>query len=401
MVIAASVVLGFAYFGRWLEGYGVLTEPLLCLGAGILLGPVGLATFDVRIGEPGDAFVHHAAEGVVGLAIMNAALRLEPDYVRRHWRSLAFVLTVGLFLMWVAAALALMVLPVTLATALLIAAIVTPTDPVLADSIVSGDVAQRNVPQRLRDAITAESAANDGLGYPFVVIAIILLTQEAIPWSDYIVGTILWEVCAATALGGAIGFVLGQLYGAARAHGLVETETSVPIFIAMTFVTLGAVQLMGADGILAVFTAGLAFRAFLDKEDMAGSVHFDALVDRTVTPLFFVLLGATLPFDDWVELGFPLLLGVVLVLLVRRLPAWLLIGFATPVYRGWRERAFAGWFGPVGVAAVFYVTLALRKVDAPALWPIVSAIIVGSMVVHGLTATPVSRWLGRHDSVAD
>jgi len=157
------------------------------------------------------------------------------------------------------------------------------------------------------------------------------------------------------------------------------------------------VKLAGGTGLLGVFAAGLVFRRFLGDDWKNSQEHFEAVTERLVTPLFVVLIGTLLPFDHWARLGAPLAIAAAGVILLRRLPVFLLLTPGTPVFRDAGERAFVGWFGPIGVSAVSYSALAAHHVDEPLLWPVTSAIVTASVVVHGLSATPLGRLLGVHE----
>jgi NhaP-type Na+/H+ or K+/H+ antiporter len=160
------------------------------------------------------------------------------------------------------------------------------------------------------------------------------------------------------------------------------------------------VKLLGGTGLLGAFVAGIALKPFLKNEAEKSVEHFEAVTERLVTPLFIVLIGILLPFGQWQEIGPVLLAAVGGILLLRRLPAFLLLSPAIPALRDVDERVFVGWFGPIGVSAASYAALASGHVGDPLLWPVTSAVVTGSIVVHGLSATPLGRRLGRHEERA-
>ncbi len=95
---------------------------------------------------------------------------------------------------------------------MLAGAAITPTDPIVASSIVTGAVAKENIPHRLRNIISTESGWNDGLGYPFVLLAILMLQRspsEAI--SHWLTRVLVWEVGAAILFGALFGYLAGRL----------------------------------------------------------------------------------------------------------------------------------------------------------------------------------------------
>ena len=114
-------------------------------------------------------------------------------------------------------------------------------------------------------------------------------------------------------------------------------------------------------------------------------------VDRFFTSPIFVLLGLMIPWQAWLSLGWPALLLVIGVLFLRRLPILLLVGGRIRDLPSKLDSSFSGWFGPIGVAALYYAALAHHKTDVAELWPVVSLLVVSSILVHGLTAMPFSH----------
>ncbi len=107
----------------------------------------------------------------------------------------------------------------------------------------------------------------------------------------------------------------------------------------------------------------------------------------------FALLGLALPWGEWVELGWAAVALVVAVLLLRRIPAVLLLKPLIGGIRGWDEALFVGWFGPIGVGALYLATVAHKETQLEQVWPVVTLLIAATIVIHDLTATPLSRWL--------
>jgi hypothetical protein len=86
---------------------------------------------------------------------------------------------------------------------------------------------------------------------------------------------------------------------------------------------------------------------------------------------------------------------VVAVLLLRRLPAMLLICPMIPILRRRADTLFIGWFGPVGVATIYYASHVEQRLGAPFIWDVASLVICASVLVHGLTSTHLTRLYGR------
>lgn len=149
------------------------------------------------------------------------------------------------------------------------------------------------------------------------------------------------------------------------------------------------------DGVLAAFVAGLAFNLTSTGTERTAEVEIDEAVNRFAVLPMFVLLGATLPWTEWGELGWAAIVLALAVLLLRRLPVLLLL--KRPLHLGWPDALYLGWFGPVGVSAVFYLTLEAEELGLPE--TVMAAgimIVVVSTVAHGVTSS-AGRLLYRRD----
>lgn len=124
-----------------------------------------------------DSITLYFARLVLGVQLVLAGIQLPSRYLKKEWKSLSLLLGPGMLWMWIATSLLVwaFVPHITFLHALAIAACVTPTDPVLSNSIVKGRFADKNIPVELQRIIAAESGSNDGLGYPFLLLPIYLM----------------------------------------------------------------------------------------------------------------------------------------------------------------------------------------------------------------------------------
>ena len=393
IAVAAGTVLALTLLSGWIKTHLWGSEALICLLVGVALGPYGFAVAELDImGDPQhQMLLEQAARLTIALSVMSAALSLPAGYVAAHWRSLLLLLIPGMLLMWAAASLfAAAFLGLGLATALVAGAVVTPTDPVLARSIVSGKLASEKVPQQTRQQITAESGANDGLALPAVLLPIFLFV-EGKDLGAWAVEVLLWEVFGAIIIGLLLGKITGAIYNLGEKREFTEQKTLTAITLGLALTTLAVVALAGADGVLAVFVAGLVLGRTMREHHEEKHEHFQDTVDRFFTLPVFILFGLVLPVGEWTALGWPLAAAATALLLLRRLPAWILLQALGRPYPGFRSATFAGWFGPIGVAAIFYVAFALKHEADPVVWPLVSAVIALSVLVHGVTGTPLTK----------
>lgn len=400
LALAAASVLALTLVSGWIKSHLWASEALVCLAVGMLVGEhgLGLLHIDPAANASHLSFVEQFTRITLALSVMSAALTLPSGYLRRNWRSLALILIPGTALMWGASAgIAWAWLDLSLLLALLAGAIVTPTDPVLARSIVSGRLAEACVSEETRNIITAESGINDGLALPLVLLPLLLLesTQDAFRGSF---AFLAWEVAGALVLGWVLGKATGWVFRMGRERGFAETKSLTATTFALAILALASVSLLGADGILSVFVAGTVLNRAMKAERQKGHEHFQDAVDRSLTLPVFILLGLIAPVTEWLEHGWPLLGAAASLVLLRRLPLFLLLQAIGRPYANWREAIFAGWFGPIGVAALFYAAFAARHGASDVLWPLISLTVVLSVVVYGVTATPLTRVYGSHDN---
>jgi NhaP-type Na+/H+ or K+/H+ antiporter len=114
---------------------------------------------------------------VLGVQLVLAGVQLPSKYLQTEWKSLALLLGPGMTVMWIVTSLLVFafVPHINFLQALAVGACVTPTDPVLSNSIVKGKFADKNIPKELQKIVIAESGANDGLGYPFLFLPLYLI----------------------------------------------------------------------------------------------------------------------------------------------------------------------------------------------------------------------------------
>lgn len=403
LAVVGGLLLALSVTSGLIKSRLLASEPLVALLVGVAVGPQGLDLLGIGTNLGEARFIEAATRITLAITLMGVALRLPKRYVRRHWRTLALLLGVVMPVMWlVSSAVAWLVLGVPVLVALVIGAVVTPTDPVVASSIVAGDYAERNLPDRLRHLLSAESGFNDGLALPFVLLPVLLLDHapgEALV--HWLRTTLLWEVGFAIAFGIGIGWLTGRIRARSRRRLGIERGSLLSISLALSLATLGIVKLLGSDAILATFVAGLAFDWFADEEMPSDQPHTQDIVARFFDLPIFVLFGLALPWGAWQELGWAGLATAALVLLLRRLPILLAVGrFISPI-RHRMDTLFAGWFGPIGVAALFYASLVLGRTGNQTVWEVGSLVVFASLVVHGVSATPLTGLYGRRRSDRD
>ncbi len=304
LLTVGGVVLLVGLFSEPLKR-SILSVPLVCLSAGVLLGPAVLGVLDPADWGNQAIILEQAARLTIAISLMGIALRLPSGYPLRRWRSLAVLLGPVMVLMWLASGLlAFVVLGTSFWAAMLIGAVITPTDPVVSSTIVQGDLAEKNLPARIRHLLSGESGANDGLAYPLVFLSILILQHppgEAL--TEWLVRVLVWEVGAAVVLGALMGYGAGKLLDLAQSRGYITQPSYLAYTLALSLAVLGSTRLLGTDGILAVFAAGVALNMAVETENATEEERMQEAVNRFFVLPVFVLLGLALPWGEWAELG--------------------------------------------------------------------------------------------------
>lgn len=395
LLIIGSLVLFLGAISKLIRKWN-FSQPFIALMVGFLLSSVELDIFNP--GFWNHYILQEAARISIAIGVMGVALKVPYAYAFKNWRSIAPMLTIVMTFMWVMNSLLIYwILGFGFIVALLVGAIMTPTDPILSASILSGRVAEKNIPEKLRNLISVESASNDGLGYPFVLLPILLMTyrpQEALTY--WLMHTILWEVVGAVILGAIIGYIAGYLLKTALSKKTIDESSYVTYTLALSLIVLSSVKLLGADGILAVFAAGTVFSTTSTVGQRLDEDRVVEGVDLFFTTPIFTLLGLVAPWQEWMKLGLEGLLVAFLILLLHRIPILYLIKPIVPNIRSNLDVLFAGWFGPVGVAAFYYSQFAMTETGIEKIWPIISLVICVSVVLHGMTATYFTKLYGKY-----
>lgn len=293
--------------------------------------------------------------------------------------------------MWlVSAGLAWALLGLSPLVALLLGAVISPTDPVVASSIVTGRRSEQGLPNHLRSTLSLEAGANDGLAYLIVLLPLLLL-QEGSPsaaMEKWLLDALIVGVGLALVLGAVIGYLAARALHHAEQIGWMERNSLLGLSVALSLAVVAFAKVLGSDGILAAFAAGTAFNLGIDRSEEFAEQR----VQETIRELFnlpvFVIFGAMLPWLAWAGMG---LMGwgfAAAILALRRPLALLATGPWLGAGLQRRDMAFLGWFGPVGVAAIYYALHVLEKTQDPAIWHVTSLVVFTSIIAHGITSGP-------------
>jgi len=402
-----------------------VSEPIVLLLVGIVVGLLPFA--DVGLASPQEhrEFVEHLTELTVVVALMGVGLALDrplewlkPDTWRRWgatWRLLALAMPACI---GAVALLGWSLMGLAPAAALLLGAVLAPTDPVLASDVqVGGPTTDEEGAEEIdeddevRFALTSEAGLNDGLAFPFVYAAIFVATLGGV--SEWGVRWVVWDLAGKALLGALIGTAVG--WGLAKLAFRVPypnlrlAETGEPLLaLAAVLLSYGLAEVAQTYGFLAVFACAMTLRSAERGHEYHASMHTSIeRLERLLTLTVLLLLGAALSNSLVADLTWQgLVVGVLLVVVIRPVAAWISLRIGARSDRiGGRcltkgEELATSWFGVRGVGSLFYLAYAGGEATFDGmeqLWATVAFTIALSVVVHGVTATPVMRRLETSD----
>jgi NhaP-type Na+/H+ or K+/H+ antiporter len=282
--------------------------------------------------------------------------------------------------------------------ALALGAALAPTDPVLASEVQLRSPEDRDA---LRFGLTGEGGLNDGTAFPFVLLGLGIMGLHDIgEWGGrWLIVDCLWGTVAGLGVGFAIGDGVARGVRALRARYRDAIILDEFLLLGVIALSYGVALAAHALGFLAVFAAGLALRraddihadsrVAADKPPLTPSLlNVNEQIERIVEVAIVLVVGAIISTGYWSRDG--LLLAALLFLVIRPVAVWLgLLG----VPAGKAPRRLLGWFGIRGIGSVYYaVYIARHELGYPVaaeLVSIVFTVIAASIMVHGISATPL------------
>lgn len=404
---------------RWLP----ITTSLFYLCFGLVIGPLGIGVWQLDFYQVVD-WMEHLTEVAVLVSLFVGGMKLRRGFRHAAWKS-AYLLAGPVMLASIlgVALVGHLGLGLELGVALLIGALLAPTDPVLASLVQVNDAQDED---RVRYGLSGEAGFNDGIAFPFVIFALLFIEHGGTSgnWlGDWALHRLLWAIPAGLLLGFYLGRSIGRLAIHLRAHH-GDAATSPNDFLALSLIALSYffAESVGAWGFLATFAAGVGLRhaeiassggSEIPAEEklspgpanetpatsrdttpheaagvlMGGILSFGHILERILEVLLVTLLGAMLAMHwDWRALP----LGLALFCMVRPLSVMVLVrvrGISN------RQRRLLGWFGIRGIGSLYYLSHVLNHgLATDAARDTVSltlSVVALSILLHGLTTQPL------------
>ena len=368
-----------------------LSLPIVCVAIGFGVERAGVLPLEVGA-LYGSKQVERLTEAVVLIALMGAGLRLDRPFGWKRWEStwrlllVAMPLTIGALLL-----LGVYGLGWSWSASLLLAAALSPTDPVLASDVQTGPPG-KGEPGEVRFALTSEAGLNDGLAFPFVTLALVGLGASPMSLGHWVAVEFAGEL----AIGAAVGFAGGRGMGWVMFHlprlRLSDTGDGL-VAVGVTLMTYATALALHGNGFVAVFVAAAAIRRAAPLDDFHHAMsEFSEQVERVLLMLVLVLFGwglgaGLLAALTWREAA----LALALIFVVRPASAWL--GFTGSTLQ-WQPRALMAFFGIRGIGTLFYLQYAFNRASVPegrALVATAGFAVAVSILLHGTTSTPLMR----------
>lgn len=396
LAIAGLAALGAAFLPRLLHRRA-LSFPIIYVVLGMLLFLIPFGFPDPDPTEFRGELERLTELGVI-VALMGAGLKVDRPLGWKKWKATWLLLAVTMPLTIAAAALlGWWVVGFPPAVALLFGAVCAPTDPVLASEVQVEEPGQEREDE-VRFALTSEAGLNDALAFPFTNAALLMAAAApgATGWLvEWLTVDVAYRLGIALVVGVACGRLLAWLLFDLPRGRNIERLSEGFVAIAATFLTYGVTELLQAYGFLAVFVAAVSLRNYERSHEYHQTLHdFAEEVERLLTVLILVIFGGAVAVGVLGPLTWEAaLVGVAIVLVVRPITGMVALSrMKEPLV----ERVAISFFGIRGVGSLYYLAYGLNHGEFPGedlLWALVGFIILLSILLHGITATPAMRHL--------
>jgi len=404
-----------------------LSTGMLYLAAGAVLGPAGWALMSP---DPikYSLILERMAEVAVLVSLFAAGLKLGVPLKDKRWflpLRLAFIsmtFTIAMITLVMVFGFGL-----SLGAAIMLAAILAPTDPVLASDV---QVENGNDRDRLRFSLTGEGALNDGAAFPFVMLGLGLLGLHDLGVGGWrwVAVDVVWAIFGGLLLGAALGKLIGKLVVYLRSRHKESIGLDEFLLLGLIALSYGISILCHAYGFLAVFAAGLALQHVKEQEPAKNSVEpmalpvvlesqeahealatdpehasaymmqavrgFNEQLEHIGEVAVVLVVGAMLAFTSF-NLN-AILFALLFFMVIRPIATWLgLIGADV----SGDQRRLISWFGIRGIGSIYYLMYAINRGLPNSLAEFIIAItlttVAASIVLHGISVTPLMSLYAR------
>lgn len=391
LTLIGLIALSMAWIPAFSKKIGI-SYSLIYLLLGVLLYLIFPGILPLPDPQANETFTIHATEVLVIISLMGTGIKIDRPFSLKKWQTplrlvfVAMILCIGITVLYGQS-----ILGLDLASAVLLAAVLAPTDPVLASDVQVGPPNEKEISET-KFALTAEAGMNDGMAFPFTWLAITLammaqgINNSITSWFGiYVVYRIL--------VGFGIGFLSGKFVGLLLFNITKKYTFFKPregfLAISLTLAVYGATELLMGYGFIAVFISAITLRAAERKHDYHRNLHsFTEQIEKLLVAVMLVFFGGSLVTGILDALTWQMaIFSILLLLIIRPVSAYLsLSNIKLKKY----ERFAISFYGIRGMGSVFYLAYAFHKVKfnfEKELWSLVAFTILFSIIIHGFTAT--------------
>lgn len=372
-----------------------LSDALIYLLVGIILGPLGVRLIQER---PTAEFMERVAELVVIVSLFGCGLRINRPVNLWAWnttiRLIGFLMPISIFAV---AAVGHWILGLGWGAAILLGAILAPTDPVLASEVQLADMEDKD---ELRFGLTSEGGLNDALAFPFVYFGIHWLKDNN--WQNWfkqwVAIDLIWAIAAGIVMGIVVAKAVVWIDQYLQQFRRVDEVREDFVALSTILLTYSLTEVVNGYGFLAVFVAGLVFKHGYYRDKQISQLEFTEQMEKLLEVGAILLLGVFLRVEPILNFGKEaLLMAGLLIFLIRPLGVWIstIGGNFNPV-----KRLLMGWFGVRGVGSLYYLFYAFGEglegeLAEQIAWITYITVII-SILLHGVSSTPLMNWYEKY-----
>lgn len=361
----------------------------------VLIGVLLYTVFDF-LPDPNpqshEVYAMHFTEMVVIISLMGTGLKIDQRFSFKSWqipfRLIFITMLLGIGIVTV---LGWWIFKLEWASALLLGAVLAPTDPVLASDVQVGPPHEDEV-DNARFSLTAEAGLNDGTAFPFVWLAITLSIIAGGKGDASIAQWIWYDLFYRIAAGVAFGFILGRilaylLFTLPEKRKFLLTRDGF-VALSATLLVYGLTEIAHGYGFIAVFVAAITLRHYERDHKYHRKLHdFTDQIERILLAIILILFGGSLVTGILEKLTWQMaLFGIGFIFLIRPVTAYLaLVGSKLHV----KEKMVISFFGIRGIGSFFYLAFAANEAyfkKSDEIWAMVAFIVLISILIHGATA---------------
>lgn len=384
LILASSTFIVFySMVSKYLQDICNIPDPISTIFFGIAIAKQGLGIVNPHY-VAFKNIISTTSRIVLCIQTMAVALSLPKNYIFKNFRS---IFSLVIFIGFLKCLFTFMILRIFSyldnSTCWAIAASLTPTDPILSSCIIKGKFAKSFVSEKLRLLLSAESGINDGFGILMLGISIDILknTNLRLGILRFVIFTLINKALASALIGYGIGYLVQKITKKCCTMEMIRTEILSIHTFTLCFLGLALMDVTKGSELICIFFLGIALNSDEWYTLESSSNKLAEIIESIFCKVLFIFIGTTIDFSRFT---LRMLFICTLIILVRR-PLILLISYkSVPSIENRKEAAFLGWFGPVGVGALYYCLMYDRKVDTLTVDYGMCAILL-STIIHGLS----------------